>query len=73
MTMPPPSYDEILVGAPLYSESDGIEKGRVFIFKNNVSIYNYYQLRITCIFHTNNTSYSIMHDYTCAIALTIHT
>ena len=31
----------MIVGAPLYSTIDNIELGRVYIFKNNVSIHMY--------------------------------
>ena len=30
------SFDEIIVGAPLFSTVDKLEKGRVYIYRNNV-------------------------------------
>ena len=37
-----PSYDEVIVGAPLFSTPTQIEKGRIFIFKLNVSAKHVY-------------------------------
>ena len=31
-------YDEIIVGAPLFSTPDKIEKGRILIYRNNINV-----------------------------------